>query len=35
VDDIESGLKALIDAGAEPLHAIRNVGGGRLIASVN
>jgi predicted enzyme related to lactoylglutathione lyase len=34
VDDIEASLKALVDAGAEPLQAVRNVGGGRLVASV-
>src|SRR5215467_1047022 len=34
VDDIESRLKALVDAGAEPLQPIRSVGGGRLTASV-
>jgi predicted enzyme related to lactoylglutathione lyase len=34
VDDIESSLKALVDAGAELLQPVRNVGGGRLIASV-
>jgi predicted enzyme related to lactoylglutathione lyase len=34
VDDIESRLKALVDAGAEPLQPLRDVGGGRLTASV-
>ena len=35
VDDIEEGLKLLLDAGAEALQAITDVGGGKLIASVN
>ena len=34
VDDIESRLKALVDAGAEPLQPLRDVGNGRLTASV-
>jgi predicted enzyme related to lactoylglutathione lyase len=34
VDDIESRLQALIDAGAEPLQPIRDVGGGRRTGSV-
>jgi predicted enzyme related to lactoylglutathione lyase len=34
VDDIESSLQALLDAGAETLQTVRDVGGGRLIASV-
>ena len=34
VDDIRASLQALLDAGAEPLQDVRNVGGGRLIASV-
>ena len=34
VDDIEVSLKALLDAGASQLQAIKNIGGGGLIASV-
>jgi predicted enzyme related to lactoylglutathione lyase len=34
VDDIQSSLKALLDAGAETLQAVKDVGGGKLIASV-
>ena len=34
VDDIKKSLKLLMDAGAETIHEIRNVGGGRLIASI-
>jgi predicted enzyme related to lactoylglutathione lyase len=34
VDDIESRLQQLVDAGAEPLQPIRDVGGGRRTASV-
>lgn len=34
VDDIEGRLKQLLDAGAEALQAISDVGGGKLIASV-
>jgi predicted enzyme related to lactoylglutathione lyase len=34
VDDIESRLEALVDAGAEPLQPVRNVGNGRLTATV-
>jgi predicted enzyme related to lactoylglutathione lyase len=34
VEDIEGRLQALIDAGAEPLTPIREVGGGRRTASV-
>ena len=34
VDDIKNGLQILIDAGAEIIRDIKNVGGGRLIASV-
>jgi len=33
VDDISESLKLLVDAGAMPIQEIRNVGGGRLIAS--
>lgn len=34
VDDIEKSLRSLVDAGAKLIQEIRNVGGGRLIASV-
>ena len=34
VDDIKNDLQILVDAGAEIIQDIRNVGGGRLIASV-
>ena len=34
VEDIKSTLQTLLDAGAEPHHDVRNVGGGRLIAAV-
>jgi len=34
VDDIEKSLKALLDAGAEEQQKVKDVGGGRLIASV-
>jgi predicted enzyme related to lactoylglutathione lyase len=34
VDDIEETLQKLLDAGAETQQAIRDVGGGKLIASV-
>ncbi|MFI1728114.1 VOC family protein [Streptomyces acidicola] len=34
VSDIRSTLAALLAAGAETLHDVRDVGGGRLIASV-
>jgi len=34
VDDIKNSLQILIDAGAEIIQDIKNVGGGRLIASV-
>ena len=33
VDDIKSSLQILLDAGAEIIQDIKNVGGGRLIAS--
>jgi predicted enzyme related to lactoylglutathione lyase len=33
VDDIRGSLKALVDAGAEVLQEVKEVGGGRLIAS--
>jgi predicted enzyme related to lactoylglutathione lyase len=34
VDDIQQSLELLIDAGAETQQAIKDVGGGKLIASV-
>jgi len=34
VDDIKNSLQILVDADAEIIQNIRNVGGGRLIASV-
>jgi len=34
VDDIKNDLQILVDAGAEIIQDIKNVGGGRLIASV-
>jgi predicted enzyme related to lactoylglutathione lyase len=34
VDDIKTALQALLDAGAQTLEDIKDVGGGRLIASV-
>jgi len=34
VDDIEEALALLLGAGAEEQQAIRDVGGGKLIASV-
>ena len=34
VDDIENSLKALVDAGAKIIQEIKDVGDGRLIASV-
>ena len=34
VDDIEESLKALLDAGAEAQQEVKDVGGGKLIASV-
>jgi predicted enzyme related to lactoylglutathione lyase len=34
VDDIDAGVKALVDAGAEVKQAIREVGGGRRIATL-
>ena len=33
VDDIKKSLQILVDAGAEIIQDIKNVGGGRLIAS--
>ena len=34
VDDINKSLKALLDAGAEVQQEVRDLGGGKLIASV-
>ncbi len=34
VDDIQKSLQALVDAGAQTIQEIKDVGGGRLIASV-
>jgi predicted enzyme related to lactoylglutathione lyase len=34
VDDIKKDLKSLVDAGAKTIQEIKDVGGGRLIASV-
>ena len=34
VDDIRKSLQLLLDAGAETLQEVKDVGGGRLIASV-
>src|SRR3990172_8622569 len=34
VDDIEKSLKSLVDAGAKIIQEIKDVGGGKLIASV-
>jgi predicted enzyme related to lactoylglutathione lyase len=34
VDDIEERLEALLDAGAEAHQGVRDVGGGKLLASV-
>lgn len=34
VDDITNSLQMLVDAGAQIIQDIKNVGGGRLIASV-
>jgi predicted enzyme related to lactoylglutathione lyase len=34
VDDIEASLKALLGAGAEAQQEVRDVGGGKLIATV-
>ena len=33
VDDIKKSLKLLVDAGAKTVQEVKNVGGGRLIAS--
>src|SRR5512138_1684146 len=34
VDDIQESLQSLLNAGAQPVQAVKDVGGGRLIASV-
>ncbi|MQA88403.1 MAG: hypothetical protein GEV03_28250 [Streptosporangiales bacterium] len=34
VDDIKSSVQALLDAGAEAVQEVKDVGGGTLIASV-
>lgn len=34
VDDIESSLQALVDAGGQPRQELKDVGGGKLVASV-
>ena len=34
VDDIRKSLKLLVDAGAKTIQEIKDVGGGKLIASV-
>ena len=34
VDDIQKSLQSLLDAGAQQVQEIKDVGGGRLIASV-
>lgn len=34
VDDIQKSLKSLLDAGAKQVQAVKDVGGGKLIASV-
>lgn len=34
VDDIKKSLQSLVDAGAKTIQEIKDVGGGRLIASV-
>ncbi|HET7095684.1 MAG TPA: VOC family protein [Thermomicrobiales bacterium] len=34
VDDIQAGLRSLLDAGAQPAQDVRDVGDGRLIATV-
>ena len=34
VDDIKKSLKSLVDAGATTVQEIKDVGGGRLIASI-
>lgn len=34
VSDIKAGVRALVDAGAQPLQEVKDVGGGKLVASV-
>jgi Predicted enzyme related to lactoylglutathione lyase len=34
VDDIKQSLQSLLDVGAQALHEVKDVGGGKLIASV-
>jgi predicted enzyme related to lactoylglutathione lyase len=34
VEDIRQSIQGLLDAGAEPLQDVKDVGGGKLIASV-
>ena len=34
VNDIQTSLQQLLEAGAQPLQAVQDVGGGKLIASV-
>lgn len=34
VHDLDGTLKAMLDAGAEPVQEVKDVGGGRLVASV-
>ena len=34
VDDINSSVKALLDAGADTLQEVKDVGGSKLIATV-
>lgn len=34
VDDIKGSVKALLDAGAEEVEAVKDVGGGKLTATV-
>ena len=34
VDDIKKSMQALLDAGAQPQQEVKDVGGGKLIASV-
>ena len=34
VDEINASLQELLDAGAQPLQPVKNVGGGKLVASV-
>jgi predicted enzyme related to lactoylglutathione lyase len=35
VDDIRKSLRLLLDAGAQIQHEVKDVGGGKLIASVS